>query len=86
LGRPYQIDEPAKLERVVLRKTTQFREEVIIAVPNEEVLTSHDTWAKVASRIHRPMNNGFVQSYEGGVEQGGLTCGAIPYNPVRHEL
>jgi hypothetical protein len=73
-GRSYMGDVPMKLDRIVLRKTREFREEVIITVPDEAVPTKHDTWAKVASRLHRLMLDGFVPSYEGGVEEGGLTC------------
>ena len=47
---------------------------MIITVPNEAVPTKHDTWVKVASRLHRFMLDGFVPSYEGAVEEGGLTC------------
>ena len=72
--RSYMGDVPMKLDQIVLRRTREFREEVIITVPNEAVPTEHDTWAKVASRLHRLMLDGFVPSYQGGVEESGLTC------------
>jgi hypothetical protein len=73
-GRSYMGDVPMKLDQIVLCRTREFREEVIITVPNEAVPTKHETWAKVASRLHRLMLEGFVPSYEGGVEEGALTC------------
>jgi hypothetical protein len=46
-GRSYMGDVPMKLDRIVLRKTREFREEVIITVPDEAVPMKHDTWAKL---------------------------------------
>ena len=73
-GRTYMGDCPMKLDRIVLRKTNKvFREEVIITIPHK-VPTSQAIWAEVASYLHQLMIDGFVPSYEGGVEEAGLTC------------
>lgn len=74
-----------KLNRIVLRRTTKhFREEVIISIPGKNVPTSQTKWAEVASYLHQLMIDGFVPSYQGGVEEGGLVNKA--YNPETDEL